>query len=391
MKNYICKKEFRIKMATIPFISAFLYFFLGLLIFTKKNKIKSDFILSIYFFISALILFLAGAEIYNRQSGYPFPWIINASTPFILLIGPVLWLYIKALTTQNFQVKPIYLLNLIPFVLVFSLFAISIYFLPADEKIKYDTTESFRTGIVYPLVVILIAISNVGYTLWGMLLLSRYRHRIRFFYSQTDTLDLKWLQSLLVMALFFYAIISILYIADYLFGLMKYGLLQGLGFAFISIFSVLLGYYGLRQGNLFNPYINVDFDILSTNQTDCYSKPIPDKDEAFVIRLLEYMKIHKPYLNPEINLAMLSEQLMVSPEYLSEMINSRLNKNFFDFINHYRIEEFKELCKNAKNKNFTLLSLAFDCGFNSKATFNRVFKKNTGITPSEYFKKVSIN
>lgn len=378
-------------MATIPFISAFLYFFFGLLILTKKDRAKADVILSLYFFISSIIFFLAGAEIYNRQSGYPFPWLINTSTPFILLIGPGLWYYVKTLTTQNFRPKAIQLIHLLPFVIVSIIFLVKIYIIPDGEKILFDANEGLRKGYIYPMVMFMIATSNIGYTIAGLLLLRQYQKRILFYYSHTETLDLKWLYRLLLMALFFYALISSLYITDYLLNLMPYGLLQGLGFTFISLFSVLLGYFGLRQGNLFNPYMNLDLLKISDKTTDSYSKPITGKDEAFVHRLLDYMKTQKPFLNPEINLAGLSEQLGVSPEYLSEIINSRLNKNFFDFINHYRIEEFKELCKNPQSKNYTIIGLAFDCGFNSKATFNRVFKKNVGVTPSEYCRMVSIN
>jgi AraC-like DNA-binding protein len=78
------------------------------------------------------------------------------------------------------------------------------------------------------------------------------------------------------------------------------------------------------------------------------------------------MNEKKPHLDPEITLSSLADLVSVSPEYLSKMINNQLGKNFYDFINHYRIEEFKTRCTLPENKNFTLISIAFDCGFNSK-------------------------
>jgi AraC-like DNA-binding protein len=63
--------------------------------------------------------------------------------------------------------------------------------------------------------------------------------------------------------------------------------------------------------------------------------------------------------------------------------------NFYDFVNRYRLEEFKKLASDPKNRQFTMLALAFDCGFNSKSSFNRYFKKATGQTPSQYFTALS--
>jgi AraC-like DNA-binding protein len=79
----------------------------------------------------------------------------------------------------------------------------------------------------------------------------------------------------------------------------------------------------------------------------------------------------------------------VQEEYLSSILNNQLNRNFFDFVNQYRVEEFKTQCLNPQNETFTLIGLAYDCGFNSKATFNRVFKNITSLTPGEYKQSVS--
>jgi len=96
------------------------------------------------------------------------------------------------------------------------------------------------------------------------------------------------------------------------------------------------------------------------------------------------MKINKPYLNSELTVAMLADELCVNSEYISLILNRYLKTNFFDFINNFRVEEFKRRLKEPKNHNLTLLGIAYDSGFNSKATFNRVFKNTTGLTPSEY-------
>ena len=101
------------------------------------------------------------------------------------------------------------------------------------------------------------------------------------------------------------------------------------------------------------------------------------------------MRTEKPYLEPSLSLPMLAEKLDTKAHLLSKIINTKAACNFFDFVNSYRIEEFKSELQNPDNKNYTLISIAYGCGFNSKTAFNRVFKNHTGITPSEYFNSIN--
>jgi AraC-like DNA-binding protein len=90
------------------------------------------------------------------------------------------------------------------------------------------------------------------------------------------------------------------------------------------------------------------------------------------------------YKKSDLSITELSSRLGVHANYLSQIINQKEKKNFYDFVNTYRFEEFKRLIAQQKNQQYTLLSLAFDCGFSSKSSFNRYFKKATGQTPSAY-------
>ena len=104
-----------------------------------------------------------------------------------------------------------------------------------------------------------------------------------------------------------------------------------------------------------------------------------------VEKLAAYMDNMKPYINPKLTLVELATGLKQPPYILSRIINAGYDKNFFDFINGYRIDEFKRRIEDPKFRNYTLLSIAFDVGFNSKTAFNRSFKKITNETPSSYF------
>ena len=100
------------------------------------------------------------------------------------------------------------------------------------------------------------------------------------------------------------------------------------------------------------------------------------------------METEKPYLDGKLSLKKVATDLGISTNYLSQVINENLNKNFFDFVNEYRVEMVKEMIIDPSNKNYTLLAIAYDCGFNSKSSFNSIFKKHTGLTPTEYQKSL---
>ncbi|NIM17140.1 MAG: helix-turn-helix domain-containing protein [Candidatus Aminicenantes bacterium] len=108
--------------------------------------------------------------------------------------------------------------------------------------------------------------------------------------------------------------------------------------------------------------------------------------EKYLKKLLHFMESEKPYLDPNITLHKLSKEIIIPDHYLSQVINTRLNKNFYEFINFYRIEEAKKILTHSKN-HFTILEVAFEVGYNSKSAFNRSFKKHVGVTPSDFRKE----
>ncbi len=127
----------------------------------------------------------------------------------------------------------------------------------------------------------------------------------------------------------------------------------------------------------------------SENKTRYANSNLREEDACEIDgRLVRYMEKEKPFLDNQLSLRQLADDLEVNTNYLSQVINERHNKNFVEFINEYRVTALKEKLEDPDNRQFTLLSLAFDCGFNSKTTFNTAFKKITGLTPTQYLKKV---
>jgi YesN/AraC family two-component response regulator len=117
-----------------------------------------------------------------------------------------------------------------------------------------------------------------------------------------------------------------------------------------------------------------------------HSKLSIEESEYWINKLKDYISIDKPFLNPELTLPQLAEGINTNPRILSQIINEKFNQNFYDFINQMRIEESKRMLVNSSNiKN--ILEILYETGFNSKATFNRAFKKATGLSPTEYKKR----
>lgn len=358
------------------------------LVISKENKSLSDYLLSILFLAQGFTIFLSFMEFYNRSNNYPFPAFISTSTPLIFLHGPLLWFYIKSLTSQRFRFQPVYLLHFLPFTLVILAMLFSIFLLPAEQKMEIDRNLTFQKDLLYPAVLVSVALFTQGYFVWGLLLLKRYRKKIKAYFSKLEDVDLQWLRFFLFLSVGIYAFNSLMYIFDYAFGLLPYGSMQLTAFVAASVFILVLGFYGLRQGNVFVTR-NVKFDLEKASDEAFSSDKLETGEEQFIRRLLDFMKDEKPYLDPELTIARLADLLGTGPERLSAILNGRLNKNFFDFVNHYRVEEYKKQVLDPSNSKLSLLGIAWDCGFNSKATFNRVFKQLTGKTPGEYRQQVS--
>ncbi|WP_044200184.1 helix-turn-helix domain-containing protein [Dyadobacter tibetensis] len=165
-----------------------------------------------------------------------------------------------------------------------------------------------------------------------------------------------------------------------------------------SLIPYFLGYFAIHQPEIFKIPNKEDLSLFKTDKEHTAEtisqQTVQDesKEKEFEQIWLEwqpkielYMTQEKPHHNPGLTLGELAGKLKMPPHQLSRIINEGYHKNFFDFINTYRIEDFKMQYEDPKNKHFTMLAIAFEVGFNSKTAFNRAFKKMTGSTPREYF------
>jgi AraC-like DNA-binding protein len=108
---------------------------------------------------------------------------------------------------------------------------------------------------------------------------------------------------------------------------------------------------------------------------------------TYIEQLNNHIEEKKPYLDPNLSLRTLAEQIGIHPNQLSWLLNESIGKSFNEFVNHYRVDAFKKYVKDQRNAHLTLSGLAFESGFNSKTVFNTYFKKETGLTPKQYLKE----
>ena len=356
-------------MDVIAWIGLSQALFSGLLTLTKGNKSISDRLLSAWLFLLAVEFLTFGLE------SEIFPNFVLLSNSF-LLFNPALYLYTRSLTNPRFKLRWIQLLHLLPYFF----FKITAWIIKEPQSLetyfKIDHSLWFRiifgaTGII----------SWAVYLSLTSVILTRHRRQLKNEFSSIDLFKrLGWIH---------FVVIS--YIL-YCFSVFLWGIFNVIAWTTLSItiynYSVLLffiyifGFYGLKQSDIFKRSGTEE----SGNGKDQKSKGLLLCIEAsgkVEKKLLSYFSKEKPYLNPELSMTIISEQLKIPKHHLTEVLNKNLGKNFFQFVNEYRVEEVKKHLANPKNL-YSIEAIGYECGFNSKSTFFSVFKTITGKTPKEF-------
>lgn len=376
-------------MNLILIIGTFEAIFLILLLSGKRNKSLPDLFLGIIFFLYAISIGSTYIEVYNIRNNFPYPGFINLSWMFLFLHGPALWFYIKCLSGSEFRFKPIFLLHFVPFLFFLIFHYFNFIHLPVPEKIRLLENDLFKEQIFYKVSVLSIGVSTITYNLWALILIRFHRNNLMQNFSKLEDIDLTWLRTLIIAALISYSVNVALFNLDLIFHFATYKFLMFVTYSFASAYILFLGYFGLKQGNVFINNSGKNTELSDKAVKNKISYPVEIADNDFINALILNVEKKQPYLDPEITISKLSELLNVKAEFLSEVLNSQLNQNFFDFINSYRVVEFKNQSISKTNSHLSIMGIAYNCGFNSKASFYRAFKKFEGISPSAYIKRVS--
>ncbi|WP_213279739.1 helix-turn-helix domain-containing protein [Chryseobacterium indologenes] len=234
--------------------------------------------------------------------------------------------------------------------------------------------------------VILILIQALFYTGLSYITIRKHQRKIQQFSSNTEGINLNWLEYIILVLL----IVNIIYVIYNLFYDPK-----SLNFFINTVFLFVIywvGYYSLKQREIYPLEEKQREELISISEDsgseEIKRKLISDEELVKIKTSLEgLMETEKPYLDSELNLIKLAEMLSVSTHHLSYVINTGFGKNFFQYVNEFRVEYAQKLLKESNSK-LSILGIAYESGFNSKTSFNTTFKKVTGQTPSE-FKKIS--
>jgi len=287
-------------------------------------------------------------------------------------IGPALYFYTKSITDSDFKFSKKDLIHFVPLTLEFIFYRTAFYRLGADGL--YQTPPHPYTKI-YLAEQWLGILSITVYTMVSIVVLFRYQIWLKQHFSNLENKSLDWLKlPIIIYAVFWIGWMVLTEIDRFVFdrGLREiYFLPTFVGLAIVTYWIGFKGYLKARS------------------ETSGYSTQKPkasdgNYDPVWADNITKVMEKERPYLDPDLDLTKLSELLGMNPKQVSHTINRSFSKNFYEYVNSYRVEAFKQRVAEPKNKKLTFLGLAFDCGFKSKSTFNDVFKKTTGKTPSQY-------
>ena len=373
-------------MEIIFVIGATLAFFLAFLVFSKNNNITGDYILGSFLVVLGLYFTI----IYLESNNIECPLVVNIMGFNIpLLLGPFMFLYVLLMVKTNNEFKAVYWLHGLPY-LLFSLYSI-LYFYGVLEN---DTHSNLTYENVTLFKITFYLVMNPVYSIWALFVLKQHKQKIHGHFSYTKNIDLVWLKSVTIGFSALTGFILILHFFD------RYPIaaISPLGYVIflaLTVYIFFLGYFGFKQQVIYSDKqidISLSDKVVPINENgkeERYKRSsLKEKEaEVYLENLLDYFEKEKPYLNGQLKLIDLSEYLNISVHHLSQIINEQLGKNFFDFVNEYRVQEVKARLSNPDHKQYTLLSIAYDSGFNSKSNFNSTFKKITGFTPSQYQKQ----
>lgn len=232
-------------------------------------------------------------------------------------------------------------------------------------------------------------ISISAYSVATFVVIHRHQKQLKHLLSySSEKITLRWLLGLSITFYTGYVVMFIFGGIDIMVGFMPFDPYE-LSFISLTLLTFMFGVFGFHQPGIFEEVVRPKDhkELLDIEPgTKKYQRSgLKQEDVADLVnKIRKYMIIKKPYLDGELSIYDLSDQLKISRHILSEVINEHMGMNFYSLVNEYRVNEVKERLKSDKFKHLTILAIAYDSGFNSKSSFNTIFKEKTAQTPSEY-------
>ena len=355
------------------------------MIYSRKQKELEHWLLALIF----LLLTVNCAYVFcffNSEASFHVLIFSELNYAIPLLYGPLFFYYTKALTTQDFKMRAKDRLHFLPF-LIFFLIVLADQLIPGGFL-----PDNAQHGYPFPKLIL-----TPLYFFASIFLIRRYHRGYLEEYSYEQESNLIWLNWIITGAIILWVIASVGYVLNLFREHHKIMIYDYYTLSFLALFMFALAFIAIKKTNLFvfaSPQEKESGDKRYTLPPDPESEENETENiEADALRadkaaLLKIMDDDQPYLNPVLSLAKLSE-LSNIPSYRLTKVLKTSEGSFYDFVNKYRVEHIKLLLDEGKAAQYSILALAMDSGFNSKASFNRIFKKHVGMTPSYYLKSIT--
>ena len=298
---------------------------------------------------------------------------------FSLALGPSLYFYTKSISDVNFTFSKKNWIHFVPVALELIVHAI-ISIEALDKTILATSTSAFF--VLIPIVQVLAICSVIVYSVFGLMEIKKYHIWLSDNYSNSSQYSLGWLYRLLFIFALFWCLWIPYILVDYFVFNFKLGIPDY--YPLYLLMSIITIWISAEA------YLKPEVILLEPKTEPKIEKLVPNDDVVEKAGwLIDQMEHNLYYLNPELTLTALASSLDIHPNKLSNIINEGISKSFSDFVNEYRTKAVVARLKNPEYNHITLLGISYECGFNSKTTFNRVFKEVMGVTPLENKKSLS--
>jgi AraC-like DNA-binding protein len=292
--------------------------------------------------------------------------------PVQFLMAPLIATYVSQLMNHDHHFRPVFLLHLAPFAAVIA-FSLS----PLPGILNRGTDFPVSTVVLW----VLLLAQLFEYVIPAFRKLERYRAALLQQVSNTAGIDLGWVRWLMhvIYGLYGSYVLILIFVVHRVDPLHVRLFLS----AALCAYICALAYRGILQQE--TPRLETASEVPASESAKYQRGTVPPEEALELRRRLERaMETERLYLDPDLDLSALAARVGAARNQLSYVINQNFGRNFYDFVNEYRVREVLRLMEDGSRENDKMLTLAFDAGFNSKPTFNAVFKKITGRTPSDY-------
>lgn len=362
--------------------------YLTLLVLVKKGRGWPEYILTAY--LATLAVTFATTFF---ALAHALPDLMAFQLNISLLLAPLFFIYIRSLTDAKAPRFSTLLLHLGPYFLtwIYWLYVFATY-TDYELAVLFTETPDAELPLLFVVAMLLESFAIPVYAGWSLWILRKHKRAISHAFSYTEGVDLKWARTLVYLAGMLWLGIAV---PESFKGDLTWEVDDRsvqIGYAIATFFIFYLGYFGVKQGHIITWQSNAA-SRPALDQADHEAEPAPkylksglkeEEAQFHAEALIQYVTTEKPYLQSRLSIHDLAQALDMPVRHLSQVINEHLDQTFYDFVNHYRVEEFKKRITDPQYKNYTVLSIALDCGFNSKSSFNRIFKKLEHCTPTEY-------